>query len=118
MTTIRKAAEMALFALERSRLFVTTRERIKAPEGVAWYDAHIDALRAALEEQAKQDQTRDNLERYTQEIRTVLSGAAKREWQGLTAEDHEAFCIRSNLHPVIAQTLAEYIEAALKEKNT
>jgi len=105
MTTIREAAQQALDVLIRASSYYDTY-------------AEVDALRAALEQQAKQDQTRDNLERYTQEIRTVLSGAAKREWQGLTAEDHEAFCIRSNLHPVIAQTLAEYIEAKLKEKNT
>ena len=42
----------------------------------------------------------------------------RREWVGLTDEDHEAFCKRSNLHPVVAQALAEYLEANLKERNT
>lgn len=50
--------------------------------------------------------------------RSLYTAPPRREWQGLTAEDHEAFCIRSNLHPVIAQAIAEYIEAKLKEKNT
>jgi len=42
----------------------------------------------------------------------------RREWVGLTEEDHEAFCKRSNLHPVVAQALAEYLEAKLKERNS
>ena len=48
MTTLREAAQMALDALEKSRVFVTTREKIKHPEGTEWYDQRIEALRARL----------------------------------------------------------------------
>ena len=51
-------------------------------------------------------------------VEPVYAHPLQREWQRLTAKDHEAFCIRSNLHPVIARAIAEYIEAKLKEKNT
>jgi hypothetical protein len=48
MSTLREAAQQALEALEKSRVFVTTREKIKHPEGTEWYDGTITALRAAL----------------------------------------------------------------------
>jgi hypothetical protein len=48
MSDLRTAASAALEALEKSRVFVTTREKIKHPEGTEWYDGTITALRAAL----------------------------------------------------------------------
>jgi len=56
MTTItidRAVVEQALGALESSRVFVTSREKIKHPEGTEWYDERIAALRAALAQQAE-----------------------------------------------------------------
>lgn len=47
---LREAAERALHCLETSRVFVTSRERIKRPEGEDFYDEAIEALRAALAE--------------------------------------------------------------------
>jgi len=55
MTTLREAAQQALEALEKSRVFVTTREKIKHPEGTEWYDGTITALRAALAQQQEQE---------------------------------------------------------------
>jgi hypothetical protein len=78
MTTLREAAKMALGALKY----------INSPLSVIEIDIvgrAIAALDAALEQQAKHDDTYDSLERYTQEIRTILSGAAKR--QPLTDEE-------------------------------
>lgn len=46
--SLREAAERALHCLETSRVFVTSRERIKRPEGEDFYDEAIEALRAAL----------------------------------------------------------------------
>lgn len=43
-----KAMKQALEALEQIRVFVTTREKIKHPEGTEWYDEHITALQNAL----------------------------------------------------------------------
>jgi hypothetical protein len=50
-TALREAAQQALEALENSRVFVTTREKIKHPEGTEWYDERITALRAVLAQQ-------------------------------------------------------------------
>lgn len=46
--TDREAMQMALDVLKQTRVFVTTREKIKHPEGTDWYDYTIEALRAAL----------------------------------------------------------------------
>lgn len=52
-----EAMKMALEAMENSRVFVTTREKIKHPEGTEWYDERIHALRAAIEQAEKQELT-------------------------------------------------------------
>jgi hypothetical protein len=44
----REVMQQALEALESSRIFVTTREKTKHPEGTEWYDSAITALREAL----------------------------------------------------------------------
>ena len=43
-----EALKLALEALESSRVFVTTREKIKHPEGTEWYDQAITAIKEAL----------------------------------------------------------------------
>ena len=48
MTDLKAGAQQALEALESSRIFVTTREKTKHPEGTEWYDSAITALREAL----------------------------------------------------------------------
>lgn len=48
----REALKLALEALEQSRVFVTTREKIKHPEGTEWYDERINALRERLAQPA------------------------------------------------------------------
>ena len=48
MTTQTEALKLALEALESSRIFVTSREKIKHPEGTDWYDERITAIEAAL----------------------------------------------------------------------
>ena len=55
MNDLRTAAQQALEALEKSRVFVTTREKIKHPEGTEWYDGTITALRAALAQQEQEE---------------------------------------------------------------
>lgn len=42
----------------------------------------------------------------------------KKPWVGLTDDDHKDFANRTKLLPILAKTLAEFIEAKLKEKNT
>ena len=48
LAEMEQAGRQALEALESSRVFVTTREKIKHPEGTEWYDERITALRQAL----------------------------------------------------------------------
>ena len=48
MTTQTEALKLALEALESSRVFVTSREKIKHPEGTDWYDERITAIKEAL----------------------------------------------------------------------
>ena len=48
----RKVFEMALEALESSRIFVTSREKIKHPEGTDCYDERISAIKESLAQQA------------------------------------------------------------------
>lgn len=62
MNDLRKAAEQAVEALENSRVFVTTREKIKHPEGTEWYDERIAALRAALAEPERKPLSLDQIE--------------------------------------------------------
>ena len=45
------------------------------------------------------------------------AGFYRREWVGLTDDDHKDFANRTKLLPILAKTLAEFIEAKLKEKN-
>jgi hypothetical protein len=68
MTTLREAALMALEALEEAEVY-----------GLNMRNGVIEVLRAALEQQAKHNETYDSLERYTQEIRTILADATKRK---------------------------------------
>ena len=46
--TDKELLQQALDALVSSRVFVTSREKIKHPEGTDWYDKRITALREAL----------------------------------------------------------------------
>ena len=46
------------------------------------------------------------------------AGFYRREWVGLTDDDHKDFANRTKLLPILAKTMAEFIEAKLKEKNT
>lgn len=62
MTTLREAAKLALTAMEESEEY-----------GQYLPVCAIDTLREALAAQDKQDETRDNLERYTQEVRNIMA---------------------------------------------
>jgi hypothetical protein len=42
---------------------------------------------------------------------------AQRQWVGLTDDDHKDFANATKLLPILAKTLAEFIEVKLKEKN-
>jgi hypothetical protein len=89
-----EALKLALETLESSRVFVTSREVIKKPEGENWYDSRITAIKEAL---AQQEQ---------------------RTWVGLTEEEiHESKPPLSN-DAVVWELAVEWAEAKLREKNT
>jgi hypothetical protein len=138
MNDLRAAAQQALEALEKSRVFVTTREKIKHPEGTEWYDGTITALRAALAQQQEQEQwpVAHFGSAYVNEngvhITTVLGPVAipqdaklythppRREWVSLTEEEIDAvlFPYCDNKHEWIDyREVARAVEVALKEKN-
>ena len=136
MSTLREAALMALEAMEDScyprastkhstryddaidvlRKALDADIMASLPKTVAWIWVFYDMANDRYVRRIIDCEERPNIPGY--DLIPLYTAPPKRKWQGLTAEDHEAFCIRSNLHPVIAQTLAEYIEAKLKEKNT
>ena len=115
MNDLRAAAQQALEALEKSRVFVTTREKIKHPEGTEWYDGTITALRAALAQQQEQEQwpVAHFGSAYVNEngvhITTVLGPVAipqdaklythppRREWQSLKDEEMHGLYRRAGL---------------------
>jgi hypothetical protein len=85
MTTLREAAQMALEALEYGHFAVAD----QAPHaGVMAYLEATDTLRTALEYQARQDEVCDNLERYTQEMHTVMR--AMPQFMGMTTDEDVA----------------------------
>lgn len=48
----------------------------------------------------------------------VNTAPPPKPWVGLTDDDHKDFANRTKLLPILAKTLAEFIEAKLKERNT
>jgi len=145
MSDLKKAAQQALEALEKSRVFVTTREKIKHPEGTEWYDGTIAALRDALaqpEQEADYPEeklqavaeyisdkyhvwygvgARDVEEVLRQSARCgLVSGAPRREWQSLTDTDIARVFRAVYGGPRFGPSEKEFaaaIEAMLKEKN-
>jgi hypothetical protein len=95
---LRAAAKAALSAMSVVRVFVTSKEKIKHPEGTDWYDNIISNLKAALAEPTVQK-----------------SLTAQRPWVGLT--DEEINLIYDRPHIYFTQ-YAKDIEAKLREKNT
>ncbi len=121
MTDLRVVAQQALEALEKSRVFVTTREKIKHPEGTEWYDGTITALRTALAQQEPEPVGR--FTRFNGEWKESPTGIPlyehppRREWQSLSEEEIDAVWEGAqvfNTHYDIARA----VEAALKERNT
>jgi hypothetical protein len=114
MTTLREAAEMALEALDgvldtygeplyELRIAGGTYEALECRDA-------ITALRAALEQQAKHEETYDSLERYTQEIRAILAGATKRK--PLSEGKIGRLCGRFDASHSVAIGIARAIEVA------
>ena len=131
-----EALKLALEALESSRVFVTTREKIKHPEGTDWYDERISAIKEALA-QPEQEPVAFICEFYADEghpfvsFEPVTHGTntplyttpPQRTWVGLTPTQvkllwggvqEEAVKSGDSLNWVFYT----HINEALKEKNT
>jgi hypothetical protein len=94
------AMKQALEALVSSRVFVTTREKIKHPEGTEWYDERIAALRLAIEQAERQEPV---------------------AWIGLTDEEFSDCLVEGDPCEALAEpeawTVMREVEAKLREKN-
>ena len=131
MTTKDEALKLALEALESSRVFVTTREKIKHPEGTEWYDECIAALRERLAQPEQEpvawmcsDESLVH-KGYARFSRfpggdwniPVYIAPPRREWVGLTDEEY------SQLHDGLYQQgkslgwIVDQVEIKLREKN-
>ena len=127
MTDLRKAAEMALEALEWN--YGT--DLCDIENCMAWLDkmnATIPALRQALA-QPEQEPVAwvyngilhefDPSEFATSEVKPLYTAPPKREWVGLTDEEIEKCKINGGLpHAINWRLSVKVMEAKLKEKNT
>jgi cytochrome c5 len=134
ITLTREEAQQVLETMQHARVFVTSREKIKQPEGSDLYDAAIETLRARLGAPEPEEK------KYTEESCPVCgyyclgkggvncidkpklcginTAPPKREFIGLTDEEYEAMA-EKYVTNYFFDTLkyAKAIEAKLKEKN-
>lgn len=89
MTNLRTVAQQMLEALEQSRVFVTTREKIKHPEGTEWYDGCITDLRAALAEPVEEQDIEDAIEAAYWNFDARKQGL--NEWAKAPQSERDAF---------------------------
>jgi hypothetical protein len=133
ITLTREEAQQVLDAMQHARVFVTSREKIKQPEGSDLYDAAIKTLRARLAQPEPEPVAQPEPEpvawhepgaygsvtvykKWAKENRwhPLYTAPPQREWQGLTAyEIQELHLANPNWGD-----FACAIEAKLKEKNT
>jgi hypothetical protein len=113
---LRAAAQAALDAMSVVRVFVTSEEKIKHPEGTDWYDN----IRIDLDENIVNDIKEMNaLEAALAEPTVQESLTVQRPWVGLTDEEvmilnRKSYDAQIGLLPL---TFYRAIEAKLREKN-
>ena len=124
---LRAAAQAALSAMSVVRVFVTSKEKIKHPEGTDWYDNIISNLEAALAEPTVQEsltvaepaqkpmhpEMKKMYEDYFDKCFRESSAPPRREWVGLTDADFE----KEKFVDYNFTAGASFAEAKLKEKN-
>ncbi len=120
--TDRELMQMALDALEKSRVFVTTREKAKHPEGTEWYDERIEALRARLA-QPEPEPVAWMHDSHVGFNVPLYTAPPQRKWQGLTENEikhlwYEACQTNLELTSQLIVHLARNIETKLKEMNS
>jgi hypothetical protein len=143
MITLEKAARQALEVLKSSRVFVTTREKIKHPEGTETYDEIVEALRQALEPPKQEPvlwgckfnkgnrldtfYTKGAAERFVEgslrngadvSLVGLYTEPPQREWVGLTDEEVRSIDTSEFWNDNTPLDFARVIEAKLKELNS
>jgi len=123
ITLTREEAQQVLDAMQHARVFVTSREKIKQPEGSDLYNEAIETLRARLSQPESEpvawtvgglitDFSRDfsayKTKTYT---RPLYTAPPQREWQGLTDEEYAQLSQWAHIE------IIERIEAKIREKN-
>ena len=135
----KEALKLALETLESSRIFVTSREKIKHPEGTDWYDERILAIKEALAQPEPvamkfkiykptvPDPLRQDINNallpwvYDQDRSsgfdatmwvTPVATLPPQTWQGLTDEERQEIALEVPIDAV------RITEATLKDKNT
>jgi hypothetical protein len=119
-----EALQLALEALDSSRIFVVTKEKLKHPEGVDWYDEAITAIKKALETKDEPVGWIDNkgnmiCTKINESCRPLYT-TSQRTWIGLTDEEKAQFVVAyypSNWDRKTAVSLMNDYEKYLKEKN-
>ena len=116
---LREAAKAALYAMESIRVFVTSREQIKQPEGEDWYDNIINDLEAALAEPEQEPVAW--LVTYGGLNEPLYTAPPRRGWVGLTkdeiAEIENEYIVDYRIPAGCSLNFAKDIEAKLREKN-
>ena len=98
--SLREAAKKALHCLETSRVFVTSRERIKRPEGEDFYDEAIKALRKTLaEDEAPKAEPAESAEAELsdEEIERIWFDTLNAMPRGSTNSEIRRTCVRAVL---------------------
>jgi hypothetical protein len=84
-------------------------------------DSCAEAIRARGDMSTKPQNVNTSEERVQETDKSIHDDddiqEYKKPWVGLTDDDHKDFANRTKLLPILAKTLAEFIEAKLKEKN-
>ena len=120
MTNLRKAAEMALEALEEINKLSVGEKAICLPAEI---DDAMEALRQALSNEFNPDWNQvealqESLREHMAEIQRLRQALAqpeqKREWVGLTDEEYDELMLSGDW----GGSLIQATEAKLKEKNT
>ena len=136
---LRAAAQAALSAMSVVRVFVTSKEKIKHPEGTDWYDNIISNLEAALAEPTVQESltvaepvawmSDRDVGFYKEEFGTypcvpLYTDPPRREWVGLTDKEilrlyqEHAKYQEEGMKLSGWNAFATDVQAKLREKNT
>jgi len=132
---LRAAAKAALSAMSVVRVFVTSKEKIKHPEGTDWYDNIISNLEAALAESAIKESltvaeqepvawmSDSDVGFYKEEFGNyfcvpLYTAPPRMEWVGLTEDEIKEIANNCRWSETYHVDFSRAIETKLREKNS